>query len=131
MFAQSELDRLVSAMRANGVTSLQIDGGGDRLRLVLAPPPTHPDVVAPRFPARIAAKSNGIGVFLARGSDDGLPLLAPSADVEPDEILGYLCRGAVRGLITAPAAGRLVGDPPQEGALFGYGDSVFQIEVKS
>ena len=132
MFDQTDLDRLITAMRATGVTTLQAESNGDQLCIVLAPghTPCGAAASASAQPETMAAKSQGIGTFVPRGIDDGLPPLAPSAEVQPDEILGYVCQGPVRGLVTAPAAGRLISTPPESGTVFGYGDTVFQMEVK-
>lgn len=132
MFTQAELDLLIKAMRANGVTSLEVDAQDRKLKLDLAPvqsdaaqsPSSAP--VTTRF---ALAKSPCIGHFVPRGEDDGLPSLTPASLVEAGETLGYIVQRHALALITAPAAGTVTGDIPLSGAVFGYADVVFSLEV--
>ena len=129
MFDRSDLDRLVGAMRAHSVTTLEIDTKGERLRLVLpAAAPSSPlPVDLPKAPP-LAAKSPCIGTFLRRGSDDGLAPLAAGDPVVEGDVLGYVCQGLVRVPVIAPAAGHLEGDMPEEDAVVGYGDPLFSVD---
>ena len=90
------------------------------LAQTLAPP-------APVAPSRIAASSPGIGTFAPRGQDDGLSPTRPGDPVQEREVLGYLCQGPARWILSAPEAGRL-GDIPAPGTLFGYGDTILTLE---
>lgn len=130
MFSQTDLDRIVAAMRANGVTSLDLRGKRDRLRLALG---AVGDVLppAPAAPKTLTVKSPGIGQFLPRGGDDGLPVLGPDATVTEGEVLGYLCQGPARMPLCAPADGALRGTPPARDSVLGYGDILFTLEPQS
>ncbi|SIT12250.1 hypothetical protein [Paracoccus saliphilus] len=130
MFDQKELEQLVGAMRENGITTLEVDTGEDRLRLVLPPTPVRPAAMEEPHIATVAAKSPAIGIFLPRGGDDGLTELASGAAVSEGELLGYVSQGAVRVPVTSPSAGRLVGEAPEEGAILGHGDIAFVLEIR-
>lgn len=128
MFTEPEMDRLLDAMRANGVTWLEIAGDDALLRLSL-PPSTAAHSAPPAPPALIAATSPEIGSFLPRGSDDGLAALALGQDVQAGEVIGYVTRGDIRAAVTAPVAGRIAGDLPATGTLIGYGDTIAELEA--
>lgn len=135
MFSQTDLDRLIDAMRANAVTSLEVEAQGDTLKLDLAAVQSHdaPASVAAPVPSKTAqnltAKSPCIGRFVPRGDDDGLDALAPATTVAAGDTLGYIVQNQARALIIAPNAGTVIGDTPPTGTVFGYGDVVFQLEV--
>lgn len=132
MFTQTELDLLIDAMRSNGVTSLEVDAQDQKLKLDLAPVQSDAAQAltsAPVSARSVSAKSPCIGQFVPRGKDDGLPVLVPASLVEAGETLGYITQRHARALVTAPAAGTLTGDIPPNGAVFGYGDVVFSLEV--
>lgn len=124
MFDRHELDRLLDAMRRTGVTLLEIEGEQELLRLAL--PASAP--LAPQ-PRTAPARSPDIGRFRPRGGDDGLAALAPGDAVRAGEILGYVAGGAVCVPVIAPAAGRISAGMPETGALLGYGDTVFTLEI--
>ncbi|MDQ7262511.1 hypothetical protein NM680_11965 [Paracoccus sp. PS-1] len=131
MFDKQDLTRLLDAMRAHGVGTLEIEGGDMFLRLVLPAGPA-PAAAAQAQPATAtaAARSPDIGRFLPRGSDDGLPVLAPGDAVRTGELLGYVAQGAVRAALTAPADGTIASQIPESGTLFGHGDTVLTLETK-
>lgn len=135
MLTQDDLDRLIDAMRQNGVTSLDIEGHDKegemtKLRLALAPAARAPSEVTPSANAkRIPVSSPGIGTYAPRGAGDGLDTLSTGAVVAQDEVLGYVARGAVRMPMVAPASGRLICADVETGTLIGYGDPVFELEV--
>lgn len=131
MFSQSDLDRLLAAMRASGISRLDVRDGRKHLRLdlpsgVIAPPEqaTAQDAV----PQTLAVHSPCIGRFVPRGGDDGLPPLEPDIEVTAEEVLGYVCDGAARAILAAPDEGRLRGTLPAPGAVIGHGDTVFTME---
>lgn len=126
MFGDTDSLRLIAAMRAHGVTTIEIKAGDEMLRLVL--PPQAAEAAAPSAPPLAPALSPDIGAFLPRGSDDGLTPLDEGDHVCADEVLGYVARDALRAAITAPAAGRLVGPMPKPGTILGYGDAVLHLE---
>ena len=130
MFDRAELDRLIDAMCASRVTTLEIRRGKERLRLVRGSA-SLPATARPRpMPVFVPARSPAIGAFLARGIDDGLPPLEPGAPVREREVLGYVCQGPVRTIVVAPATGVLITEAPLDGTLLGYGDTVFTTEVR-
>lgn len=130
MFDQKELEQLVGAMQKNGVTTLEVETGDDRLRLVLPPTELRPAALEEPNIATVAAKSAAIGIFQPRGADDGLTELASGAAVSEGELLGYVSQGAVRVPVTSPSAGRLIGESPKEGAILGHGDIAFVVEIR-
>lgn len=135
MFAQDELDRLIVAMRANGVVALDVTCDDDTLRLHLEEPTFDKASAAPATPLapkRIPAKSPGIGGFVPRGIDDGLPPLdGESVQVSAGDTLGYIAHGLTRLRIIAPANGLVTGDVPATDRVFGYGDAVFYLETSA
>lgn len=135
MFSQTDLDRLIDAMRANAVTSLEVEAQGDTLKLDLAAVQSHdaPVSVVALAPSKtaqnVSAKSPCIGRFQPRGDDDGLRALVPATVVAAGDTLGYIVQKHARVLVIAPSAGAVIGDIPPTGTVFGYGDVVFQLEV--
>ncbi|MEJ8474259.1 hypothetical protein [Roseibium algae] len=129
-----DLDQLVTAMRANAVSSLLVEAPDLTLRLVLpadsvAPMATAPTVVAK--PAQISAKSPGIGTYAPRGLDDGLEPIVIGQSVASGEVLGYVALGSARQTVCAPIAGTLTGDLPEAGRITGYGDTLLTLEPSS
>lgn len=135
MLNNSELEGLLGAMRTSRITTLDVKSKERRLRLVLPlsiPLPASaliPIVDALPEITRISATSPTIGTFLRRGIDDGLPLLEPGVRVMTGEILGYVCQGPVRVIVDAPRSGVLTYAGPQDGAVMGLGDTVFNLDV--
>ena len=130
MAAQEDLDRLVDAMIANGVTHLDVEGDGMAFRLTLgATPPAATPAAQPSAP-KIPAQSMTIGTFRPRGDDDGLAPLTKGAQIKLGDVLGYVAQEAVRLPVIAPVTGRLVSTPPDQGTLLGYGDVIFELEVE-
>lgn len=129
MYEQNELDQLIAAMRATGTSSLTIKSKGKKLRLLLPPG----DILAapPATQPQDTAVSPAIGIFRARGQDDGLPPIQPQDAVFSGEILGYVALGAVLMPVAAPASGRINGTLPAPGQLCGHGDILFTIEEAS
>lgn len=134
MFTKAELDRLIHAMRANAVTSLEVDFDGMSLQLnfpISATPTAALPTSTPPSVDKKIVKSPCIGRFLPRGEDDGLNALNAASAIQTDEILGYISHGTARTCVLAPVDGKLVCDIPQEGAVFGYGDTIFSLDVAS
>ncbi|MDO5641641.1 MAG: hypothetical protein Q4G26_04530 [Paracoccus sp. (in: a-proteobacteria)] len=131
MYDQFELDQIIAAMRASGTTALTIKASGKQLRLVLQPDHRSSAGQALATEARQPneARSPGIGNFLPRGTDDGLPTLETGAEIKLGEVLGYVVQGAVRMIVSAPCSGTLTGEVPASGHLCGYGDTLFTIEA--
>jgi hypothetical protein len=133
VLTSEELDRLVTAMRANAVSSMRVEAPELTLRLVLsdgcagavnAAPPSVPESVW------TAVKSPGIGTFSPRGQEDGLEPIAIDQAVTTGEILGYVAQGSARHAVVAPVAGVLVGALPGTGRITGYGDTLMTLEVR-
>jgi hypothetical protein len=127
-----EIDLLIAAMRANGVTRLEWTQHrkGTELCLTLpegegAPPAPPAAEVAGRTRA---VTSPGIGRFVPRGGDDGLAPLAAGATVRKHEPLGYVAQGAVLQILTAPEDGILAGGLPEAGRVLGYGEKLLELE---
>lgn len=143
MFKPSELRGLISAMRASGATTLEVKRSEQRLRLVLpataaqAPKPAQTPVSAgaglDELPHVMmeTVKSPTIGTFHGRGLDDGLLPLEPGRRVMAGEVLGYVCHGLVRTVVSAPVSGILRDQEPEDGEVLGVGDTVFNLEVTS
>lgn len=137
MLNNSELERLLGAMRASRVTTLEVNHKEQHLRLVLpvavaqSVPSAQPIALIEALPEveQISANSPTIGTFLRRGIDDGLPLLKAGMHITTGDVLGYVCLGPVRVVVGAPANGVLRDDGPDDGAMLGYGDAVFILEV--
>ncbi|WP_068411349.1 hypothetical protein [Labrenzia sp. OB1] len=128
-----DLDQLVTAMRANAVSSMIVEAPELTLRLVLPDGSTGPVNAAPPSvpePARIPVRSPGIGTFSPRGLEDGLEPIAMDRAVINGEILGYVAQGSARHAVIAPVAGTLVGELPGTGRITGYGDILMTLEVR-
>lgn len=124
MFSQTEIDRLLQAMRDTGVTVLEAESEHKTLQLHLEKTAERPAAM----PELIGVKSPCIGHFQARGDDDGLAQLTSPLMVRPGDILGYISQGSVRIPVTAQTEGRFAGVPPSSGTIFGYGDDIFKLE---
>ena len=130
MFSQAELDRLIDAMRSNGVVALKVESKGEVFSLNLEGAVSSTARLSPEpKTVRKAAKSPSIGRFLPRGADDGLSSLSRSEKVGAGDTLGYITQSHIRAMVIAPADGILTSDVPDEGTVFGHGDVVFNLEV--
>lgn len=134
MFSEAELDRLINSMHANAVTSLEV--GFDGMSLHLDFPHTvilaaKPLTSSPQSRCKSIVKSPCIGRFLSRGEDDGLIPLTTSSTIQTGEILGYIIHGIARACVSSTVDGKLAGDLPQKGQVFGYGDAIFSLDVTS
>lgn len=143
MFKRGELKQLIVAMRTSGVTTLEVKRQRQSLRLVLNPgPSSHPlsveasllaagDPGADEAPETKfdTATSPTIGTFLSRGLDDGLRPVEVGMNVLAGEVLGYICHGALRTVVTAPVTGMLSDQETQDGDALGMGDIVFKLKV--
>ncbi|RPE66555.1 biotin carboxyl carrier protein [Pacificibacter maritimus] len=132
MFVQADLDRLIDAMRANGVSSLEVKSADQSLQLDLEHQ-AHPSALS-QAPAPVqvqtkSAKSPCIGRFLPRGVDDGLAEIGTDTEVQAGDTLGYIEYGVARAVVGAPVAGRVMQAAPESGTVFGFGDVVFNLEV--
>lgn len=123
MLSIEQIQRLVDTMEVNDLTTLEVDGGDYRVRLV-----RDRAQASPRSAARRAVICPADGKFAGRGRDDGLAALARGAAVSAGEILGYLGIGFARVPVQAPNAGRLVAEPPPEGQDIGRGTILFELE---
>jgi hypothetical protein len=134
MFTEPEIDRLIHAMRANAVTALDVEDGEDALHLqlsaVVAPTSALPNST-PKSVEKTLVKSPCIGTFLPRGQDDGLDALSMPSVIPAGEALGYILHGAARACVLVSADGKLTGDIPKIGTVFGYGDVIFTMDVTS
>jgi hypothetical protein len=134
MFTQAQLDRLIEAMRANAVVTLEVTTKDDTLKLDLGEAAIARAPIAPAVPVAVKqmpAKSPCIGRFVPLGTDDGLSPLEELAVVKTGDTLGYIAQGQARALVVAPVSGTLVRDHPIAGAVFGYGDVVFNLEASA
>lgn len=137
MLNNREIERLLDAMRASQVTALDAKNKAHRLRLILpatVAPSTQSALPIAQMEAisdvvQLSANSPSIGTFLRRGIDDGLPLLKAGMHITEREVLGYVCLGPVRVIVDAPANGVLLDGGPDDGAVLGLGDAVFNLEV--
>lgn len=137
MLNNGELERLLGAMRASRVTTLEVKNKHQRLRLVLpvsvatSTQSTLPISMIDAAPgvAQVSANSPIIGTFLRRGIDDGLALLEAGMTVKAGEVLGYVCQGPIRVVVEAPDNGVLSDAGPDDGAVMGLGDTVFNLEA--
>jgi len=131
MFTDTDITRLITTMRANAVTLLEVDGEGGKLRIKLPPVAsgTAPSSAAPTAaPARKPVKSPTMGRFVPCGTDDGLSAAQDGAPVQAGAVLGYVAYGAARVPVSAPCSGQLRAGPPVPDALVGYGDTLFEVE---
>jgi hypothetical protein len=129
MYKPEQVDQLIAAMRETGTTRLDMSRGERRLVLELGEIADGPALAMPAQRQTHPVSSPGLGVFVPRGGDDGLPLLAPGTAVIADEVLGYIAQGSLHQILTAPVAGTLTGPLPDTGKLFGHGDCVLTLEV--
>lgn len=125
MLSLTDLDRLLSAMRATGTSELEIALAGDHLRLVLPPEPAA--AALPAMTPPLVARSPAIGHWQARGAGDGLPSLVLGEQVLAGEPLGYVQCGPLRWVVAAPGAGEIIATGPDNGSLVGHGDPVVQL----
>ncbi len=128
---RDDIDLVIDAMRRHGVTRLEYAHARKGRQLCLTLPEgtvaqPQPAAQSPLLPVT----SPGIGQFTPRGLDDGLPPLLPGANVRAAEVLGYIAQGSALLILSAPQDSTLSGDLPAQGALFGYGDTVLQLEVQ-
>lgn len=130
MYSDSDLERLVAAMRANQVSRLEIKRERGSLRLQL---PEELCVVALTEPTKTRlepVKSPDLGRFLPCNAAEGVTPPVPGQPVQKMQILGYVEDGPLRVPLIAPAAGILVRALCEEGQVVGHGDVLFEIEVK-
>lgn len=110
-----ENDVLLALMHDTGEASFFVGEEGDVLCFASAGSSTCRENLASAYSGR----------FLPRGGEDGLSPIDKAAQLTQGELLGYLCRGAVRIPISAPTAGLIGGEWPEAGTLVGAGDVLF------
>lgn len=128
---RDEIDRLITAMRAHGVTHLEWAQSRKGQALCLTLPETAAEAPLPPAPVagpQVTARAPGLGQFLPRGGDDGLPPLLPGQPVQQGEVLGYLAQDAWAQVLAAPTAGSVIAPLPVAGQIFGHGDPVITLE---
>ena len=124
-----DLAEISDAMAAAGVGRLELTGPDYRLVLARgaaagaaapegeAAPEADPDVVPVTAPA--------IGTFLRTHPLHDRPLAADGEAVVAGQAIALLQVGALLTPVSAPADGLIVAALPEEGALVGYGDRLF------
>ena len=124
-----DLAEISDAMAAAGVARLELTGPDYRLVLARgaaagaaapegdAAPEADPDVVPVTAPA--------IGTFLRTHPLHDRPLAADGEAVVAGQAIALLQVGALLTPVSAPADGLIVAALPEEGALVGYGDRLF------
>lgn len=128
MLNSRELNRLIMTMRASGVTTLEVNGKEQSLRLELPLGDSTSSGLSGRSIGRAhAAKSPMSGAFLRRGIDDGLDSLECGMSVRAGEILGYVCHGPVRTIVNAPICGVVSDSGPANDSVLDLGDTVFKV----
>lgn len=125
---QDEMARLIAAMRAHGVTRLELSqpGKGRMLCLALANAASPPQL--PASPRRRTVLSPGIGRWVPLREGDGLSPPEIGASLRAGDPLGHVAQGAVLQIVAAPCAGRLASPLPEAGHVCGHGDPLAEIE---
>ena len=124
---QDDMARLIAAMRAHGVTRLELSqprkGRMVCLTLGDTPVPQHPAT-----PRRHAVLSPGIGRWVPLGRGDGLSPPGTGALLRAGDPLGHVAQGGVLQIVVAPCGGRLASALPDAGHVCGHGDPLAEIE---
>ncbi|MDK1377595.1 MULTISPECIES: acetyl-CoA carboxylase [unclassified Sinorhizobium] len=125
---------LMAALEAAGVDGLQLERPDQGLRIILARgrPAVirRPEGLAVAGASRTTVKAPIAGVFLTH--DPSRPTtLHRSDDVEQGDIIGFLRIGPILVPLTAPASARIMRRVAEHGAIVGFGDPLFEIELQS
>lgn len=129
MTRPEDIAEIGAAMAAAGMTRLELTGPDFRLVL------THGAVAAPAEPAdeappdsdadMAAVSAPGMGTFLRTHPLHDRPLAGDGETVVAGQTIALLRIGAMLTPVPAPADGLILGAAPEEGALVGYGDRLF------
>ncbi|HSW20111.1 MAG TPA: biotin/lipoyl-containing protein [Ramlibacter sp.] len=134
-----DLRRLVRHLQSSEVTCFEYEGPQFALRLVCARSPGAPrsaertaavHVAPPPVQALASAalvKSPGIGRFFLQHPLGDRPPIREGGQVEAGQILAFLRVGQVLTAVLADRAGVVVRRRVEEGALVGYGETLFEL----
>lgn len=125
MLTLEQVNDLVTAMVANDVETLEVEGKGYALRLKR----TCGQGGSAKLSRRRDAQSPASGTFHARGGDDGLTELERGAQVTAGEPIGYITQGPLRFVCTSPATGTLAGRLPSDGTPVKASAPLVSVEI--
>jgi len=134
-----ELRRLVRHLQTSKITCFECEGPQFALRLRFARPPGSPHSPERAVDGHVAeplnqalggaalVKSPGIGRFFLKHPLGDQPPLREGEQVEAGQILAFLRVGLVLTAVLADRAGVVLRQAVEEGALVGYGETLFEL----
>lgn len=125
MMGPQEIAALADAMAETGVGRLELTGPDVALTLARGGAGTTAKPVAAAEPDVVPVTSPSLGMFLRRHPLHEAPLATDGAAVVAGQPVALLRVGDLLTPVVAPADGIVVAAVPEEGALVGYGDRLF------
>lgn len=126
--AANDIAALATALVDNGLDELHLTGPGTDVHL------TRPGIVrtCDAMPGRRAEPivAPGVGVFLARHPLRVEPLAPPGHRVRAGQVVALLRIGPLLRQVMAPADGVIEAALVEEGAMVGYGTTLFQFHTQ-
>lgn len=121
--SSTDIAQLATDLAGSGLDELHLTGPGTDIHLTL-PPAIGVPIATPK--SRLAAiTAQGVGVFLPRHPLHAEPLAVSGHRVRAGQIVALLRVGLLLRQVTAPADG-IIGAPlVEEGAMVGYGTTLF------
>lgn len=127
---------LAAALQAAGVDGIEIEQPARKVRIVVerdasgAAPLVQTLQTSPGAPRLEVVTAPMAGIFDATHPQSLVPSSEPPREVGAGETLGLIRVGSVLLPVKASRPGMLTGRVAKDGAVVGYGDPLFEIELR-
>lgn len=127
---------LAAALQAAGVDGIEIEQPARKVRIVVerdasgAAPLVQTLQTSPGAPRLEVVTAPMAGIFDATHPQSLVPSSEPPREVGAGETLGFIRVGSVLLPVKASRPGMLTGRVAKDGAVVGYGDPLFEIELR-
>jgi acetyl-CoA carboxylase biotin carboxyl carrier protein len=141
-----EIKQLIDLANETGIAELEVERGGNRVRIRRAAASTHHEVILPGAPAHtnlpaghvtpsaapadasvVLVKAPIVGTFYEAGSPGAAPFVKPGDTVQPGQVLCIIESMKLMNEIEAETAGVVVARLVENGRPVEYGEALFSL----